>query len=130
MEQLDLIHESIIDALRSAIAALGGVKKVASQLRPSWEPDRAQKWLSNALDDARPEKPEVADVIWILREAKRIGFHAAMDYFARECEYDVTPVEPETEMARLQRDYINAVRTLAQITPKIEEQAARLKAVR
>lgn len=129
MEQLNLIHESVIDALRSAIAALGGVKKVAAQLRPSWEPDRAQKWLSNALDDTRPEKPEVADVIWILREAKRIGFHAAMEYFARECEYDAKPVEPETEMARLQRDYINAVRALSALTPKIEEQRARLKTV-
>jgi hypothetical protein len=129
MEQLNLIHDSVIDALKSAIAALGGVKKVAAQLRPSWEPDRAQKWLSNALDESRPEKPEVADVIWILREAKRVGFHGAMCYFARECEYDVTPVEPETELARLERDYINAVKTLASLTPKIEEQRTRLRSV-
>lgn len=125
MEQLDLIHESVIDALRSAIAALGGVKKVACQLRPSWEPDRAQKWLSNALDDGRPEKPEVQDVIWILREAKRVGFHDAMTYFAHECEYSATPIEPETELARLEREFISAVRTLNKITPKIEE--ARLR---
>ena len=126
MEQLDLIHESVNDALRSAISALGGVKKVACQLRPSWEADRAQKWLSNALDDGRPEKPEVQDVIWILREAKRIGFHAAMEYVARECEYEAKPVEPETELARLQREYINAVKTLSNITPKIEEARLRL----
>jgi hypothetical protein len=130
MEQLNLIHESVNDALRSAIAALGGVKRVASNLRPAWEPDRAQKWLSNALDETRPEKLEIHDYIWIFREAKRIGYHAAMSYFARECEYDAAPVEPETELARLQRDYINAVRALSMLTPKIEEQKARLSVAR
>lgn len=124
-EQLQLIHESVRDAVRSAIAALGGPKRVAVQLRPSWEPDRAQKWLSNALDDGRPEKLVIEDFIWILKEAKRVGFHNAMRYFAAECEYNCTPVEPEDELARLQRDYINAVQALSKLTPKIEE--ARLK---
>lgn len=128
MNQLELIHESVRDAVRSAIAALGGPKRVAVRLRPSWEPDRAQKWLSNALDDARPEKLEIEDVIWILREAKRSGFHDAMRYFAAECEYQCSPVEPEDELARLQREYISAVRALAALTPKIEE--VRLKVAR
>jgi hypothetical protein len=128
MEQMNLIHESVRDAIRSAIAALGGVKKVAAQLRPSWEPDRAQKWLSNALDEARPEKLEIEDCIWILRAAKRVGYHAAMQYFSRECEYDVSAIEPETELARLEREYINAVKLLSTIAPKIEEQRAKLKA--
>lgn len=125
MSQLELIHESIRDAIRSAIQALGGVKKVASQLRPAWEPDRAQKWLSNALDEHRPEKLELEDVVWVLRSAKHVGYHAAMGYFAAECEYQATPVEPEDELARLQREYIAAVKQLSLLTPKIEE--ARLR---
>lgn len=129
MEQLDLIHESVRDATRSAIAALGGVKRVACHLRPSWEPERAQRWLNNALDDNRPEKLEIEDHIWIFREAKKIGYHAAMQYFARECEYEAAPIEPESELARLQREYINAVKTLATIAPKIESAQAKLQRV-
>lgn len=129
MEQLDLIHESVRDATRSAIAALGGIKRVAVQLRSTWEPERAQRWLNNCLDDNRAEKLEIEDHIWIFREAKRIGYHAAMQYFARECEYDAKPVEPESELARLQREYVQAVKLLASLTPKIEEAKAKLRAV-
>lgn len=121
MNQLNLIHESIRDALRSGVAALGGVKKVAAQLRPSWEPDRASKWLSNAIDESRPEKLEIEDVIWVFRAAKAIGFHAPMEYFSHECGYESKPVEPEDELAKLQREYIEAVNKLASLTPKIEE---------
>lgn len=129
MDQLNLIHESVRDATRSAVAALGGSKRVACLLRPAMEPDRAQRWLNNALDDNRPEKLEIEDHIWIFREAKRIGYHAAMQYFARECEYDAQPVEPESELARLEREYINAVRILQNITPRIEEARTKLRAV-
>jgi hypothetical protein len=129
MEQLDLIHESVRDATRSAIAALGGAKRVACLLRPAMEPDRAQRWLNNALDDNRPEKLEIEDHIWIFREAKKIGYHAAMQYFARECEYEVSPVEPESELARLQREYINAVKALQSLTPKLEAAQTKLARV-
>lgn len=126
MNQLDLIHETVRDAVRSAIAALGGIKKVAGKLRPSWEADRAQKWLANALDEARPEKLEIEDVIWILREAKAIGFHAAMNYLAAECGYEAKAVEPEDELTKLLREYLGIKNREQALVPKIEEARIRV----
>lgn len=118
--QLELIHENALDALRSAIAVLGGPKKVAAQLRPSWEPERAQKWLNNALDDSRPEKLEVNDVLWILREAKRAGFHQAMQYLAQQCEYEARPIEPEEHEAALVSVMQSAAETLRKASAQLE----------
>lgn len=118
--QLELMHETVNDALRSAIAVLGGPKKVACQLRPSWEPDRAQKWLNNALDEARPEKLEIADVIWIFREAKRAGFHQAMQYFAQQCEYEARPIEPQEHEAALASVIQTAAETMRKAMAQLD----------
>ena len=129
--QTELFHESALDALKSAISALGGAKKVACQIRPAQEPDRAQRWLANALDDSRPEKLEVEDVIWILREAKRIGFHQAMQYIAQECEYDARPIEPSEAEAETLKIINNASQTLARALSALERlNGSKIKAVK
>lgn len=118
--QLELIHETAEDALKSAIAVLGGPKKVACQLRPSWEAERARSWLSNALDPARPEKLEINDVIWILREAKRAGFHQAMQYLAQQCEYEARPIEPQEHEAALVSVIQSAAETVRKASAQLE----------
>ena len=93
--------------------------------------DQAHRELGDCLnrDNRRNFDPE--EIIALLKMAREAGFHQAKHWIDSELGYSPSePVEPETELARLQRDYINAVKTLAQITPKIEEQAARLKAVK
>lgn len=128
--QLELIHESVNDALRSAIAALGGPKKVACLLRPSWEGDRAQRWLNNALDAQRPEKLEVEDIIWILRESKRAGFHQAMSYIANECEYEARPIVPEEAEANLVKVIANASETMQKAMRQLEQLRPSVRAVK
>lgn len=128
--QLELIHESVSDAIRSAVAALGGPKRVSCLLRPSWEADRAQRWLNNALDTQRPEKLEVEDIIWILREAKRIGFHQAMNYFAAECEYEARPVVPEEAEANLAKVIQQAADTMSKAMRQLEQLRPSVRAVK
>lgn len=119
-ESLPLFHESIRDAVRSGIAALGGFKVVASMLRPQMEPDRAARWLANALDDARPEKLDIEDIFWILRECRKKGYHAPAEYIGQDIGYQVIPVEPDDEYAALQRQFIESMGMQKQILERME----------
>jgi hypothetical protein len=59
-------------------------------------------------------------ILWILREARAIGCHAAMQFIARDAGYaDPVPVEPEDEAADLERKFVGAVDTLAEMTKRI-----------
>lgn len=124
-ESFPLFHESIRDALRSGVAFLGGVKVVACQLRPQMEPDRAARWLANALDDSRPEKLEVEDIFWILRECRKKGYHAPAEYIGSDIGYQVTPVEPEDEYAALQRQFIESTNAQRTILERMERLAGK-----
>jgi len=121
MEQPALFHESIHDALRDCVRALGEPKVVGKAMRPEKSHDEARTWLLNCLNPDRPEKFDPEQILWILREGRKAGCHAAMAYIARECGYaEPQPIEPEDERAALQRQYIEAVKTLANISTRIE----------
>lgn len=126
MEQQLLFHEDINDALRAAIKACGGTKAVATKLWPEKTIADAQSYLNDCINPTRPAKLSPEQVLLLLRWAKDAGCHEAINYICGEAGYSSPlPVEPEDELARLQRDYIAAVKTLANLTPKIEE--ARLR---
>lgn len=121
MDQPELFHESLTSALSDCVRALGGAKAVGHAMRPEKTIDDARKWLLNSLDDGRAEKLSPDQVVWILRESRKVGCHAGIAYITRACGYaDPQPTEPEDERAALQRQYIDAVRTLANLQTRIE----------
>ena len=126
MDQPALFHESFVDALHDCIRALGGPKTAGHAMRPEKSVDDARRWLLDCLNPDRAEKLAPDQVLWILKEARKVGCHAAMAYISRECGYaDPQPIEPEDERAELQREYIAAVKTLAAITTRIERNGLR-----
>lgn len=56
MSQVALFHESITDAMREVILALGGLKSVASRMRPEMPADHAGRWLADCLSAERRER--------------------------------------------------------------------------
>lgn len=118
--QLDLIHESVDDALGSLVKALGGAKKVGAQMRPELPVEQAASWLRDRLNPTRPARLNPDQVVWLLREGRKAGVHCAMQYISAEAGYHAEPMEPEDERAALQRDYINAVKVLQQITQRMD----------
>lgn len=63
----------------------------------------------------------------ILRMGHQAGCHAGMVFIARELGYaDPVPVEPEDEVARLQRDFIEASKALVTMAGKIDQMQARV----
>lgn len=124
MLQIPLIHEDFLSALTTCVQALGGAKKVGVMLRPEYEedPDKAARWLlSCCLNNHRDEKLSFEQTFKVMREAKQAGCHVAMAHIAQEVGYaDPQPIEPEDEKARLQRDYIAAVKSIGTIAQRLE----------
>lgn len=119
-QQYELIHESINDALREVVQALGGTKKVGALLRPDRLVDEAGRWVSDCLNTERRERLDPDQVLWLLREGRKVGCHGAMNYIARVSGYSATPIEPEDERARLQRQFIEATQQLSRLASRIE----------
>lgn len=128
--QVSLFHESINDALREVVAALGGTKKIGALMRPEKSPDEAARWVSDCLNADRREKFNPEHVLWLLREGRKIGCHAAMNFIAQDAGYSAQPIEPRDEMAELQRQYIEAAKNMGKLADRIERmQTTTLKAV-
>ena len=119
-QQFDLIHESLNEALTDAVRALGGSKKVGSALWPSKPIDEAKNRLNDCLNPQRAEKLSLSEIMFLLRSAREIGYHGAMQYIAQESGYRIDPIEPHDEHAELQRQYIESVKVAARIAARLE----------
>lgn len=123
-----LFYETIYDALGAVVSALGGPKKVGPMLWPEKTLDAAAQLLRDCLNPARKERFDPEQTLFLLKQGRAIGCHDAVNYLCAEAGYDAPrPVEPEDEMARLQREYVQAVKLLATLTPKIEEAKTKLR---
>jgi len=129
MHSLNLFHESLTDALKDCCMAAGGTKQVAAQLWPEKTPDAAHRLLLSCLNDDRPEKLSPDQLLLVFRLAKAKGCHIGVAYMLRELGYaDPVPVEPRDEAAELQRQYIEAAKSMARIADRIERLSPVLRA--
>lgn len=120
MQQIPLLIEDADDALRECARALGGLKSVGALLRPDMEPDAAGRWLADSLNPSRRERLDWRQALVILREARKVGYHAGMHFIARDCGYEEPrAVEPEDETAALQREFIAGVKRMEQIAARL-----------
>lgn len=118
---MQLFHETWADALREVIAACGGMKQVAARLWPEKTPDAAQRLLLDCLNDTRPEKLGPDHLRMVLQMGRNVGCSAGINWLLRDLQYeDSREVAKEDKKAMLQRDYIAAVKQLAQLSREIE----------
>lgn len=94
-------YEGIEDALRGCVQALGGAKKVAGVLWPDKPVEEARTLLLNCLNPQRKEKLDYTQLMWMFREAKRVGFYGGFEWFARECEFEARALTAAEERDRL-----------------------------
>lgn len=126
VEQQALFHDSLTDALTDCVRALGGNKAVGKSLWPEKSVDDARRALLDCLNPDRAQRLSPDQVLWVLREARKVSCHAAMTYIARECGYaDPQPIEPEDERAALQREFTQSVRKFEGLVMRIEQLGAR-----
>lgn len=127
MDQPELFHESLTEALQACVRALGGNKMVGHVLWPEKGIEAARIALLDALNPDRPNKLSPDQVLLILRESRRVGCHAGITYLARECGYtDPKPIEPEDERAALMREFNAQVKALRTLTTRMDRAGVKI----
>ena len=122
MSQEALFYETFNDALDAVVKACGGAKSVACKMWPEKTPDAAHRLLLACLNEGRVEKLSPEHVLMLLRMGRERNCHAAINYLARESGYsDPTPIEHEDEKARLQREFIEAQRSMSMLANRMEK---------
>lgn len=119
-------YETIEDALRDLVRALGGTKSVGAKLYPALPIDQAAGRVSDGLNPDRRQHFSPAELLWMLRAGRGAGHHDAMAYFAAAADYEQPrPISPAEELAELQRDFIRSTAALKEIGTRIETITAR-----
>lgn len=123
--QQALFHDTVADALGSAVLAIGGMKKAASMLWPADPISRSETRLRACLNAERAEKLSPDELIRLAKLAREAGDHSVMNYLAAELGYAIKPTTPEDELAALHRQYIEAAQTIARLAGRIERAQVR-----
>ena len=125
--QPQLFYENVYEALAAVVYALGGPKKVGPMLWPEKTLDAAAQLVRDCLNPSRKERFDPEQTLLLIRAGREVHCHVAINFICAQAGYaDPAPIEPENELARLQREYIHAVQVLAKLTPKIDEARTRL----
>jgi hypothetical protein len=133
--QQALFVDTIYEALKGAVVALGGLKRVGPRLFPHLalkDPNEAGRYLADCLSRSRRAKLDLEQMLLILRWARDAGYHDAKHWIDDACGYLPTPAadpaEQENEQVRVLRD---AAAIMAGAMEKLERlQGSKLKAVR
>lgn len=116
--------ESPEDAVRAAVQALGGAKKVGAILWNDKGVDNASRLLLDCINASRAEKLEMSQVMLILRLAKDVGCHAPFAWMAAEIGYDVKPITKADEVDRLTTVVEQSTKTLSAALATLERISA------
>ncbi|MDY7026626.1 MAG: hypothetical protein SVC26_09865 [Pseudomonadota bacterium] len=120
--QQDLIMFNIEDALRLCIQAAGGIKEVGSHLYPEKSIDAAGRYLNDCLNTEKREKLSLEQIILIARLGKKQGCNALMEFLSSELGYEKPkPINLETEKEKLQREFINAQKQMAELMNQMHD---------
>lgn len=121
MDQVPMFFEQTEDALGFVVSALGGAKQVGAALRPDLSPDAAARWLLDCLNPDRPAFLHPAQTLMLLRMAREVGIHNAMEWMCQATGYaKPVPAEPADEQAALMRQFIQAADAVRNLLPRLE----------
>lgn len=119
--QTDLpFYEGPEDALRAAVQALGGAKKVGPMLWPDKGVDNSSRLLLDCINPGRAEKLELSQIMRVFGLAKESGCHGPFAWFAGEIGYDTKPITRAEEVDRLTTVIEQSSKTLAAAIATLE----------
>lgn len=128
MEQPELFHETLNEALTAVVQSLGGKKAVASMLWPEKTIDEGARYLADCLNSDRAANLAPEKLLLLLKCARAKGIHLGMAWILEDCGYATPqPIEPMDELAELQRQFIRAAESIQAISKRIDR--ANIRAV-
>ncbi len=94
-------------------------------LWPEKSMEEARKSLLNPLNSEHSNKlsPEQIDLLFELENKENC--HVVMKYLGDRFSYKFIPIEPKDELAELQKNYIDAAKSIRSISERIERVQAR-----
>jgi hypothetical protein len=115
--------DSIHDALKAAVRALGGAKKVGPRLRPAFTGDAAG-WLLNCLNPEHLQELHIDQALLILRWANDAGYHEAKHYADKLTGYAPSvPLALEAQLLAALKDAKAAQQVAEEKTRDLQELA-------
>lgn len=96
-----LFFESFQEAMRHQVTELGGFEAVGVEIFPAKSRKAAGNWLSDCLNDERPAKLSLDEVVQLLRIGRNNGSMVAFDQLGRETNTEIKPATPRSERAEL-----------------------------
>ena len=120
-DQLPLIVEDYLDAIRATVQALGGAKRIGSDMKPDLSVEAAGRWLSDCCNPDRRERLSPTELAYLRKRARAAGVHIMATFEMRDAGYaDPTPVEPEDQRAALQRAFIQQTQELQRMLGQLQ----------
>lgn len=120
-DQIPLFVEDYSEAIRAAVQALGGFKRVGAELKPDLAADAAGRWLADCCNPDKREKLSPTELAFIRRRARLEGVHVLAAFEMRAAGYaDPQPVTDEDEAAQLQREFIQATKHMQALVTRID----------
>lgn len=121
-QQEQLFYSDIYEATGDVIRALGGMKRVGQVFWPEKSAEAAGEQLRAAINPARKERLNPEQMLYLKREARKIGCHILIAFENQECGYaPPQPREPEDEKAELKRQTIAAAQVLRSVAERLEK---------
>lgn len=120
--------DGVYDAMKEAVRALGGPKKVGLMFWPELEkdPEKAANRLRDCMNPERREKLSIEQFMMLLRKACEVGCHSLMAFVASDTGYKTPdPQDPEEELAEAQAEFVEAVKALEGMAKRVEKLTAR-----
>jgi hypothetical protein len=131
MHQFELVYNDVYAALRGLVSACGGSKSVGVALWPAKGVEKAASWLDDCLNTDRQAKLSLEEFIHLLLIGREKGFHAAKHYLDDATHYERSqPVEPETELTKLLREYLSREQNQDALKGRIDALVPKVRAVR
>lgn len=125
MDQTKLFYDDINDAIGTVVMSLGGYKKVGHMLRPNMKIESAYAWLKECVKPNGDQHLDQHEMTTLIREGRKVGCHAIMEYWSRDAGYETKPKEPEDERAELRRKVVNAVGEFSALVKRLEQLEAK-----
>jgi hypothetical protein len=121
MDQIPLLVDTINDAIRDTVRALGGSKVIGPALWPTKKAEAAARYLDDCLNPNRDHKLDIEEILTIARLGRDKGVHIIAAFVNMDIGYaPPTPVNPADQKAELQRQFIQGVGTLSALLKRVE----------
>lgn len=120
-DQIPLFVEDYNEAIRATVQALGGFKRIGSDMKPDMGVEAAGRWLADCCNPDKRERLSPDQLGYLRRRARGEGVHILAAYELREAGYaPPQPITPEDEQAQIQREFVDAAKVMQALFARAE----------